>query len=178
MWVGDLRLGAGIGAWGGRDQEAGEKGVVAVMCQIKKKKKKNPHQEMIHRIDPQSCKRIPVTSLWEEENRGYIPTTGMLFLTCLSRYTCTRAEKCPSDVGNKLWYQTCQIWGHRVPSCLPAKGPVVQSTLLSLLLLQSLLSEQLTYCTGLMVMSRENSKPEAFPCRDKKWVEKTEGRRI
>lgn len=102
----------------------------------------------------------------------------MFFLTCLSRYTCTRAEKCPSDAGNKLWYQTCQIWGHRVPSCLPAKGPLVQSTLLSLLLLQSLLSKQLTYRTGLMVVSRENSKPEAFPCQDKKWVEKTEGRRI
>lgn len=43
MWVGDLRLGAGIGAWGGWDQEAGEKGVVAVMCQITKKKKKKIH---------------------------------------------------------------------------------------------------------------------------------------
>lgn len=34
-------MGAGIGAWGGRDQEVGEKGVVAVMCQIKKKIKKS-----------------------------------------------------------------------------------------------------------------------------------------
>lgn len=100
----------------------------------------------------------------------------MLFLTCFSGYTCTGAEKCPGAVENKLWYQTCQIWCRKVPSCFPAKGPVVQNALLSPLLLQGLLSKQLTYNTGLTVVSRENSKPEAFPCQDKKWGEKTEGR--